>query len=111
MWQRYKVVVVFSSASFGSSGEVCCISLLSSAALQSSNCCTVLISSLVKASPSSLSSTDACSFVLLDHSSSLCSSLTSEIPGSSKLNCCVGAISSVEAGTAGGLASEMTKDN
>ena len=113
MWQRYKVVLVFSSDCLGSSSGVCCDSLLSSAALQSSNCCTVLISSFVKASPSSLSSAEACSSQPLIHSSSFCSScssLISEGPGSSwhrtgVQSCCFRGISSGDGGAVGCLAS------
>lgn len=118
MWQRYKVVLVFSSEGFGSSAGVSFGSLLSSAALQSSNCCTVLMSSCVKASPSSLSSAEGCSSLPLIHSSSFCSScccsscssLTWEGPGSSwhtpgLHSCCLEGTSSTDVGAVGCLAS------
>lgn len=127
MWHRYKVVLVFSSDCSGSSSKVCswswswsCSSscscsrsLLSSAALQSSNCCTVLISSLVNESPSSLSSADGCSSLPLIHSSSFCSSCSSLIcegPGSSSHtpelhSSCFEVTSSMGVGTVGCLAS------
>lgn len=86
MWQRYKVVLVLSSEGSGSSAGAGSDSLPSSAALQSSNCCTVFMSSFVKASPSSLSSAEGGSLIPLIHSSSFCcssSSLIWEGPGSS----------------------------
>lgn len=113
MWQRYKVVLVFSSECFGSSAGASFDSLLSSAALQSSNCCTVLMSSCVKASPSSLSSAEGCSSLPLIHSSSFCSSCSSLIwegPGSSWhtpgiQSCSLGRISSIDIGVVDCLAS------
>lgn len=121
MWQRYKVVLVFSSKCLGSSSGLCFGSLLSSAALQSSNCCTVLMSSFVKASPSSLSSAEGSSSLPLIHSSSFCSSCCSscssliwEGPGSSwhalrLQSCCLGGISSAVVGAVGCLASAKMK--
>lgn len=115
MWQRYKVVLVFSSDCFGSSAGLCFGSWLSSATLQSSNCCTVLMSSFVRASPSSLSSAEGCSPLPLIHSSSFCSSsLIWEGPGSSWHapgihSCCSGGISSADAGAADCLASARTE--
>lgn len=110
MWQRYKVVLVFSSECFGSSAGVSFDPPPSSAALQSSNCCTVLMSSCVKASPSSLSSAEGCSSLPLIHTSSFCSSFIWEGPGSSWhtpgiQSCCLGRISSVDEGAVDCLAS------